>query len=635
MTSVVLSAFAVGAPGTGGGGPAQALVPTADFRFVSPQRIWDSRNPGFDVPSGVEITLPPGAGRRVVDVGLAGGTQPSWLYFHPCGVPVDRTKPAAAFVEAAEIEANLAPIDAAQGCMTRFGDSIVLLDLVGVQDGTPGLDYVAHPTPTTIDIVPATTINVPVRDASVPVGAEAVAIWVGMFASQNSVGYVSLCGDASIAQRTVVGTPGGFGDNLFIAPIDASGNVCLEVTGNGALPESMYVRRYGYLQTGVTPSAEGLPYSGWVEQEAPGYVALSPSRLFDTRDNGGPPLAAGQIRRYQFTGLPATATAAALNITATETTGPGYVSAYPCDAGTPPEVSNVNFTGAGQTVPNFAVVSLGSTQELCFFTLSTTHLLVDVAGYFVWESGDGYVPTTPTRVFDSRSGPRLAAGATLTVDLTGRIGDATAVALNVAATQTTGDGFLTVYPCGQDVPTASNVNFRANQTRPNLVVVKVPADRRICVYSPTATHVFGDIAGWFSPSSNIGMFDGEPFRTIDTREPAGSPPLGSGEDIGFTFGYRYLRAMAWNLTVTQTGGPGFVTGYPCASGLPTTSNVNYSAANETVASFSFLPLDPSLELCFYALTRTHLLADEAGYFVVPVPFEVFYDGAPARIGPFT
>jgi hypothetical protein len=37
--------------------------------------------------------------------------------------------------------------------------------------------------------------------------------------------------------------------------------------------------------------------------------------------------------------------------------------------------------------------------------------------------------------------------------------DAASVALNVTATNTTGPGYLTIFPCGQTAPTASNVNY--------------------------------------------------------------------------------------------------------------------------------------------------------------------------------
>ena len=48
--------------------------------------------------------------------------------------------------------------------------------------------------------------------------------------------------------------------------------------------------------------------------------------------------------------------------------------------------------------------------------------------------------------------------------------------MNVTVTDPTWDGYVTVYPGDvADRPTASNLNFVAGQTVPNLVTVKVPA----------------------------------------------------------------------------------------------------------------------------------------------------------------
>jgi hypothetical protein len=73
---------------------------------------------------------------------------------------------------------------------------------------------------------------------------------------------------------------------------------------------SVSIRRWGYLSPTATPTAEGLPYSGFVERELPGYEAVAPDRLFDTREAGGP-IASGSTFRYRVTGLPADATAVA------------------------------------------------------------------------------------------------------------------------------------------------------------------------------------------------------------------------------------------------------------------------------------------------------------------------------------
>lgn len=61
------------------------------------------------------------------------------------------------------------------------------------------------------------------------------------------------------------------------------------------------------------------------------YLPIVPGRLLDTRSEGEPP-ADGAITRLAVAGrlgVPADATAVALNVTATETTGPGFVTLWP------------------------------------------------------------------------------------------------------------------------------------------------------------------------------------------------------------------------------------------------------------------------------------------------------------------
>lgn len=67
----------------------------------------------------------------------------------------------------------------------------------------------------------------------------------------------------------------------------------------------------------------------------------------------------------------------------------------------------------------------------------------------------------------------------------------------MTAVDAPGDGFLTVFPCGPDRPTASNVNIRAGDVVPNLTVTKVATDGSVCVYAHQATDVIVDLAGWF------------------------------------------------------------------------------------------------------------------------------------------
>ena len=80
--------------------------------------------------------------------------------------------------------------------------------------------------------------------------------------------------------------------------------------------------------------------------------------------------------------------------------------------------------------------------------------------------------------------------------------DAVSVALNVTATQADDNGFLTVFPNGQPLPVASNVNYTTGADVPNLVVAKLGTDGSINIFSEDATHVIVDIFGWFGTNAD-------------------------------------------------------------------------------------------------------------------------------------
>jgi uncharacterized repeat protein (TIGR01451 family) len=117
------------------------------------------------------------------------------------------------------------------------------------------------------------------------------------------------------------------------------------------------------------------------------FYSLTPCRLVDTRlpdgPLGGPALPQGQERAFTLAGqcgLPASATAVALNVTVTITGAQGFVTVWP-DGTSLPTTSTINFS-AGQTRANNAVVKLGPAGVVRVVSAAATHLLIDVTGYF-------------------------------------------------------------------------------------------------------------------------------------------------------------------------------------------------------------------------------------------------------------
>ncbi len=99
----------------------------------------------------------------------------------------------------------------------------------------------------------------------------------------------------------------------------------------------------------------------------------------------------------------------------------------------------------------------------------------------------------------------------------GRFGvpsDVAAVTANVTVRGADADGFVTVYPCGQAPPWASNLNYAEATTVANLVTVQLGSGA-FCVYSTSAVHVVVDLLGWFGPGAPI--VASTPARLADTR----------------------------------------------------------------------------------------------------------------------
>ncbi|MFE4520385.1 hypothetical protein ACFRMQ_40265, partial [Kitasatospora sp. NPDC056783] len=186
-----------------------------------------------------------------------------------------------------------------------------------------------------------------------------------------------------------------------------------------------------------------------------------------------------------------------------------------------PSASNLNFSPR-QTVPNLVTVPVGSNGKIAFFNhVGTTDVIADLAGYYVSGAprtgGVLQKPDAPTRLLDTRDGTGtggatapVGEGRSIGLQVTGTAGipanNVTAVVLNVTVTNPTSDSFLTVYPNGKPVPSASNLNFSPRQTVPNLVTVPVGTDGKIAFFNHVGTtDVIADLAGYYSAGDQLGL----------------------------------------------------------------------------------------------------------------------------------
>ena len=112
------------------------------------------------------------------------------------------------------------------------------------------------------------------------------------------------------------------------------------------------------------------------------YVEVPSTRVLDSRLPGGVKMTGGSTIHVQIVGpvVPPNARSVVLNVIATEPDLPGFLTVFPGNASRPLS-SNVNYV-KGQTIPNAVIVGLGPTGAVDIFSNASTHVVVDVVGYF-------------------------------------------------------------------------------------------------------------------------------------------------------------------------------------------------------------------------------------------------------------
>jgi len=260
-----------------------------------------------------------------------------------------------------------------------------------------------------------------------------------------------------------------------------------------------------------------------------------------------------------------------------------------------------------------------------------------------------YVPLTPARFLDTRSmatgartfdGNDLGCGAVgqglmnvRTLVVGGRAGipstGVDAVAVNVTVVSPTASNYVTVYPSGTPKPNASNINFVAGQTIPNMAIVKVGNDGKIAIYNEGgSTQVIVDVVGWFPDGSDYTGVD--PQRLLDTRSCSGCdtidglyeaegalvaqqtfflPVVGRG-----TIPLTGVGAVALNVTVASPTASNYLTVYPSGAPQPTASNLNFTAG-QTIANMVIAKVGNDGKIAiFNNAGSTQVLVDVVGWF---------------------
>jgi peptidoglycan hydrolase-like protein with peptidoglycan-binding domain len=372
---------------------------------------------------------------------------------------------------------------------------------------------------------------------TVPDSATAVALNITTF-QPSGPGFVTVwpCGSDRPETSNLNHGSGQIIANNVLASIDDDGTICL----------------YSLVTTDVI-----VDVSGWFTAEAGavaagiGVVGVTPKRVVDTRRGLGWPgrvaennpivinVAGMTATRPDGTSVTASSDvlAVSLNVTATGSSGPGFLTVWPCDEPFPLAAS-VNYE-KGATVGNGVFAGVDGGGQVCIYSLASTDVVVDVQGWVAPDqSATPFTAVTPSRLVDTRSGSPVTATSPLTIPVHGVAvtiagaavtipTSATAAVVNVVAADPDDAGFVTVWPCAGDVPLAANLVYLSGDTRGNGVIAPIGPDGSICVYSLSPADIIVDISGWLTgPTPGSGGFTGAVSnRFVDTRFAVGPLPI--------------------------------------------------------------------------------------------------------------
>jgi hypothetical protein len=441
-----------------------------------------------------------------------------------------------------------------------------------------------------------------------------------------------------------------------------SGGQTVTVTGSGFTP-GMTATIGG---TAVTPSGvAATSFTFTAPAEAAGVVQVQVTTVIGASVLSG-------ADDYAYSSLPVinAVTPSAGPVTGGQVvtvTGSGFV------AGMTATIGGAAVTPTGITASSFSFTTPAESagyDQVQVTNLAASSALTPAAGY-IYSGLGSYVPLTPFRIMDTRSGHcgvhtcgALGAGQTLPLQITGYSvpANATAVVLNVLAVNGSASSLLTVYPNGTGRPLASNLNFTAHENIANLVTVALgqtgasDSQREVNLYNAVGTvNVVVDVEGYFVPqaSSNpAGEFHAiAPLRVCDTRakQPANGCNQGHSTDnqigpgqvlkvnvSGIPSGVGGATASiptngtagaaVLNLTAVAGTQATWLSVFPtqsngtCLTSAPGSSTINVSAGG-VLANRVMVPLGPShsggpgTDVCVYNAAGTiNVLLDASGWF---------------------
>ena len=337
------------------------------------------------------------------------------------------------------------------------------------------------------------TFNVPQSACGIPSTATAYSLNVTVVPIA-SLGYLSIwpAGEPQPVVSTLNSGDGRVKANATITPAGTNGGV--SVYASDATQFILDIDGY-FVPAGT--SASGLEF-----------FPLTPCRIADTRNAtgplGGPSLAANTARAFPVQssacGIPSTAKAYSLNITAVPHESLGFLSLWPSGEAQP-VVSTLN-ASTGAVTANAAIVPAGTGGDISILVSDPSDVILDVNGYFAPPAAGGLslYTVTPCRALDTRN--TSAFDGTLTVPIHTSVcappATAQAYVLNATALPVTSLSYLTLWAAGGAQPDVSTLNASDGAITSNMAIVPT-TNGSVDAFSTDSTQLLLDLSSYFAP----------------------------------------------------------------------------------------------------------------------------------------
>jgi hypothetical protein len=325
----------------------------------------------------------PASGVRAVQVRVSANapTAATFLEVWPEGQPHNGLS--LINVGAGENISNVATVPVgASGKLVAYnsaGDTNIVVDVLGYYSATTGGGFVPVPHArvvdtrsglgTTVGTIPAGgSRTVTLTGGSVPAGATAVAVNL-LVPSASAAGWLAAAPAGTASGKGILNYATGSTQSGATVKLPANGQVTFYNKGTAAV--HLVVATQGYYTASAATGAE---------------LNNAAVRVINTRTAGaGTPVPAGGTLDVQVAGvngIPAGATAVAVNLTVTSPQQAGYLKAWPLGA-TEPAVSIMDFN-AGVWRANAIKLVPGTDGKLRIVNGSTgtTHLIVDIQAWY-------------------------------------------------------------------------------------------------------------------------------------------------------------------------------------------------------------------------------------------------------------